>query len=199
MARRLPSLVGMTHVRGRAPRARKLVPLTLLLLLVATPSIANASDPSSEGLGGRIRTTDDRLRRLLEQGTRSSRTFRALVHRLLASDVVVYLWCDVTDSPHTDGRLTFVSSAGGLRYVVVRLARLSSRQRQIAIMAHELRHAIEIADAPEVVDDESLARAYRRIGFVNGNPLAERISFDSQAAIDAGVQVLRELTETDEY
>lgn len=166
----------------------------LWLLLVATPSIANAADPSVDGLGGRIRTTDDRLRRLLERGTRSSPTFRALVHRLLDSDVVVYLWCDNSDAAHTDGRLTFVSSAGGLRYLVVRLSHLHSRERQIAIIAHELRHAIEIADAPDVVDSESMAREYQRIGFASSLPIAERLTFDSQAAIDAGVQVLRELT-----
>jgi len=165
----------------------------LWLLLVATPSIANAADPSVDGLGGRIRTTDDRLRRLLERGTRSSQTFRALVHRLLASDVVVYLWCDNSDAARTDGRLTFVSSAGGLRYVVVRLSRLHSRERQIAIMAHELRHAVEIADAPEVVDGASMVREYQRIGF-SRDTRSERLIFDSQAAIDAGVQVLRELT-----
>jgi hypothetical protein len=63
-----------------------------LFLLVATSSIANASGPLRDGLRGHIRTTDDRLRRLLDQGRRTSPTFRALVQRLLDSDVVVYLW-----------------------------------------------------------------------------------------------------------
>jgi hypothetical protein len=166
----------------------------LLLLLVATPSIAHAADPSWEGLRGHLRTTDDRLRRLLELGTRTSPTFRALVHRLLESDVVVYLWCDRADMAPSDGRLTFVSAVGGYRYVVVRLVHVRSRERQIALMAHELRHAIEIADAPHVVDIESLEREYRRIGYMRSAPTAARLTFDTRAAVDAGLQVLNELT-----
>ncbi|HZM59615.1 MAG TPA: hypothetical protein VFB85_07450 [Vicinamibacterales bacterium] len=171
----------------------------LLFLLVATPSIANASGPLRDGLRSRIRTTDARLRRLLDHGLRLSPTFRALVQRLLESDVVVYLWCDGVHERVTDGRLTFVSAAGGLRYVVVRLLPLASAQRQIAIMAHELRHAVEIADAPDVVDQESLAREYQRIGYSNSTPLSSKIAYDSSAAIAAGIAVLRELTDGDEY
>jgi hypothetical protein len=191
VARRLPLLAGMTS-------ARRFV-CVMLFLLVATLSIANASGPLRDGLRSRIRTTDDRLRRLLDQGRRSSATFRALIQRLLDSDVVVYLWCDGTRERVTDGRLTFVSAVGGLRYVVVRLVPLASAERQIAIMAHELRHAIEIADAPDIVDDASLQRAYQRIGFVSTGPSARTLSYDSQAAVDAGVTVLRELTESASY
>jgi len=169
----------------------------LVLLLVATPSIAHPADPSWDGLRGHLRTTDDRLRRLLELGTRTSPTFRALVQRLLESDVVVYLWCDRADTAPSDGRLTFVSAVGGYRYVVVRLVRLHSRERQIALMAHELRHAIEIADAPHVVDEQSLEREYRRIGYVSGAHTG-RLTFDTRAAVNAGVQVINELTLADD-
>lgn len=170
--------------------------LAFLLLLVATPSIARAADPSWNGLEGHIRTTDDRLRRLLELGTRTSPTFRALVRRLLLSDVVVYLWCDGATPRVSDGRLTFVSSAGGYRYIVVRLNRLASRERQIAILAHELRHAVEIADARTVVDSTSLAREYQRIGHVSSISQATT-AFDTTAAVDAGRRVLQELVADD--
>jgi len=170
----------------------------LLLFLVATPSIAHAADPSGDGLGGHLRTTDDRLRRLLDLGTRTSPTLRALVRRLIDSDVVVYLWCERADTAPADGRLTFVSAAGGHRYVVVRLVRFHSRERQIALMAHELRHAVEIADAPDVVDAESLEREYRRIGYLTRTPTADRRTFDTHAAVDAGVQVMTELMLADD-
>jgi len=182
MARRLPCPDSMTSIGA----------LTLTLLLVATPSIAIAADSTTDGTRRQIRTTDARLRRLLEEGLRTSPTFRTLVARLQASDVVVYLRCDGDFTSSTDGRLTFVSTAGGYRYVVVRMARLP-RERQIAIMAHELRHAVEIADAPEVVDGHSLAREYKRIGYVNRRTELPGIAFDSQAAVQAGIQVLREL------
>jgi hypothetical protein len=171
--------------------------LASLFLVVATPSIANAADPSWDGLTGHIRTTDDRLRRLLEHGTRTSRTLRALVQRLRDSDVVVYLWCNGTSPHRIDGRLSFVSRAGGYRYIVVRLNFLASRERQIAIIAHELQHAVEIANAPAVVDGDSLAREYQRIGYVSSLSQSTT-AFDTTAAVDAGVTVLRELVLAEE-
>ena len=189
----------MTTVQRRVANAPHIVLLGFLLCLVATPSIANAADPSWDGLRGHIRTTDDRLRRLLDVGMRSSATFRTLVHRLLQSDVVVYLWCNGPKTSAVDGRLTFLSTAGGLRYVVVQMARIQPRERQIAIMAHELQHAVEIANAPAVVDAPSLAREYRRIGYVSGDALSVHVTFDTDAAVTAGVAVLRELSSSEEY
>jgi hypothetical protein len=166
---------------------------TLVLILLATPFFAMAADSITDSPRRPIRTTDRRLRMLLEDGVRTSPTLRALVERLQTSNVVVYLRCDgVTENP-TDGRLTFVSSVGGYRYIVIRMTRLLSPERQIALMAHELQHAVEIADAREVVDSESLLREYQRIGFVNPWSRLPGIAFDTHAAVEAGTQVLREM------
>lgn len=167
--------------------------LTFLLsgfLVAASPGLAVAqafdNDPWNH-----IRTTDRRLIRLLHDGVRGSETFRRLVDRLRQSDVIVYLECGGTASP--GGRLTFVTAAANWRYVHVRVARLASADVQIALIGHELRHAVEVADAPAVVDLPSLAREYQRIGFPSPgqDPGA---SFDSSAAIDAGYRVLREMS-----
>jgi hypothetical protein len=91
------------------------------------------------------------------------------------------------------GRLLFVSAAGGLRYVVVRLARLQSRAQQIAILAHELQHAVEIADTPAIVDGPSLAREYQRFGRANHWSAGEAVSFDTDAAVAMGQKVMAEI------
>jgi hypothetical protein len=165
--------------------------LLLLCLLIATPSLSMAAEPIAENpRRPPIRSTDRRLRSLLEDGLRTSPTLRALVARLSASDVVVYLQCDGPSAP--DGRLTFLSSVGGYRYLVVRVSRFA-RMQQIAMMAHELQHAVEIADTPAIVDGESLVREYRRIGYENPRSQLPGVSFDTKAAVRAGEQVLREL------
>jgi hypothetical protein len=190
MARRLPYPVRMTRTRAHT--------FLFVILLVATASIAMAADSIMDGPRRQIRTTDARLRRLLDDGVRRSHTFRALVERVEASDVVVYVRCD-NDGPNApDGRLTFLSSAGGYRYVVVRLNRRRWRVEQIAIMAHELRHAVEIADTPAIVDGASLVREYKRIGYEKHGMKLAGIAFDSQAAVDAGTQVLNELMAEDD-
>jgi hypothetical protein len=165
--------------------------LLLLCLLIATPSLSMAAEPIAENpRRPPIRSTDRRLRALLDEGLRTSPTLRALVARLYASDVVVYLQCDGPAGP--DGRLTFLSSVGGYRYLVVRVSRLA-RMQQIAMMAHELQHAVEIAETPAIVDGASLVREYRRIGYENPWSQLPGVSFDTKAAVRAGEQVLREL------
>jgi hypothetical protein len=95
--------------------------------------------------------------------------------------------------------LTFLTKAAGYRYVVVRMAQFS-RLQQIAMMAHELQHAVEIADTPAIVDGPSLVREYRQIGYENVRSQLPGISFDTRAAVRAGEQVLKELMlEDDTY
>jgi hypothetical protein len=172
--------------------------LLVLCSLIGAPSLSMAAESIAPGpRRPAIRSTDRRLRSLLELGLRISPTLRALVARLHASDVVVYLQCDGVGAP--DGRLTFLTTAAGYRYVVIRMARLP-RARQIAMMAHELRHAVEIADTPAIVDGPSLVREYRRIGYENVWSQLPGVSFDTRAAVHAGEQVLKELMqESDSY
>lgn len=171
------------------------VRLLFLLLVVLISSRALSAETIAEDRRRHIRTTDPRLIRLLRDGVRASDTFRRLVDRLNRSDVVVYLDCGGGRAT-ADGRLTFISAVGGYRYVHVRVARLPSADIQIALIGHELQHAVEIADAPGVVDSLSLAREYQRIGFLSPR-ITPGVSFDSDAAVEAGNRVLRELTGKD--
>ena len=170
---------------------RRPLALALLLWCLSPPAAATAS--GEEARFPRIRTDDRRLQRLLDDGTMRSATLRALVERIAQSDLVVYVVCDGDARRGIAGRLTFLSAAGGVRYLVVRLAPLPSRAQQIAILAHELQHAVEVADAPAIVDSASLAREYLRIGRVTRHSPAGGIAFDTQAAIDIGQRVLVEL------
>jgi hypothetical protein len=96
-------------------------------------------------------------------------------------------------SSHLFGRLTLLGAAGERRYVNVRIACLLTDAQQIAALGHELRHAVEIADAPSVVDDASLAAEYRRVGFAS-RAVRNGAGYESQAAIDAASRVWTELS-----
>jgi hypothetical protein len=164
----------------------------LILLLVMVPNAFGAITPA-DGARYHIRTTDRTLNALVQDGVRTSPTFRALVERLIASDVVVYLDCDRQLGAHADGRLTFAANAGGYRYVVVRVRRMPSRTHLLALIGHELRHAVEIADTPAIVDGPSLAREYERMGYISRWASTNGIAFDTAAAVHTGEKVLREL------
>jgi hypothetical protein len=80
---------------------------------------------------------------------------------------------------------------------MVRLKRVGTREQLIALIGHELQHAVEIADAPSVVDSRSLRMEYQRIGYLTRRFRGPRLSFDTRAANDIGHRVLREIVRED--
>ena len=162
----------------------------MLLSLSSLVPSARAGELSD---GSHVRTSDSRIRAAIAEGVERSALFRDLVAQLDASDVIVYAESDCTMPERLQGRLTFMSKAGERRYVMVRIAAAVTGSAQIAILGHELQHAVEIANAGSVVNDETLADEYRRIGFASG-ALQRGAGYDSRAAIDAGYRVALELS-----
>jgi hypothetical protein len=164
------------------------------LVLAALFSVGALVQPAHarEADGDHVRALDSRVRAAIAGGIEGSPLFRDLVAQLDASDVIVYVESDPLMPERLQGRLTFVSSAGGRRYVMVRIACAIRGAQQIAILGHELQHAVEIARAPSVVDEPSLAAEYRRIGF-SSRVMRQGAGFDSRAAIEAGQRVWHEM------
>jgi hypothetical protein len=163
-------------------------------VLVLLTSFIAGTEPRD---GSHVRTMDKRLRSVIDEGLARSASFRGLITRLDGSDVIVYVEPECPMLSHLFGRLTLLGAGGGRRYVNVRISCMLTVTQQIAALGHELRHAVEIADAPSVVDNASLEAEYRRVGFAsrvvrNGN------GYESRAAIDAAHQVWAELAHTAE-
>jgi hypothetical protein len=167
---------------------------TLAFFLIAPPaadiSAAQEAGHDCDRRGPHIRATVPALADALATGIRESPTLHALVERIEASDLLVYLTFDRAPAPSTAGHISLMAAAGGRRYVRLSVNPRYDRLQRIAILGHELRHAVEIADAPLVIDQPSLVALYRRIGFSSGAR-----SFDSGATIAAGRQVHDELAQ----
>lgn len=162
---------------------------SLVLLLSPRPS---AADSISDLDKRNIRITDAWIRELFAAGLAGSPTFRSLVERIEESDVVVYVQSAPYGAPGFAGRLTFLSVVGDTRYVLIRLSPLRSAVQQVAMMGHELQHAVEIAEQPAIVDSESLYREYLRIGYLNGS-IGFGVAVDTKAAMEVGGRVSDEL------
>ena len=138
-----------------------------------------------------IRSVDARLQYAIADADARSPTFHDLVKRLSATNVIVYVVHDAAPHPRAAGHLSFISGAGGRRYVHVGIVQRYTGCELQAILGHELRHAVEIAEHLDVVDDASVAALYERIGFGGHSP--GRRWFETEAAIEAGRRVQREL------
>ncbi len=137
----------------------------------------------------RIRTLDRRVNQLIVEGVRRSRTFADLVAAVHDTNVIVYVETVFNLPPATAGRLLLHAVNGNDRYLRVQLRGALEGDRSIAVLAHELRHALEVAADASVVDDAGMVALYRRIGHVSH----ETDGFDTDAANLAGRTVLDEL------
>jgi hypothetical protein len=154
--------------------------------LSAYPIDMAAVDP----LRPRVRGLSPKMKELISQGNRRSATFRSLVETLNQSNIVVYLENTNALPSGLDGRLTFLTSAGGVRYLHAQITNSLNVEELIAVAAHELQHAVEVAVHPEVRDAATLGLLYERIGVRT----TTKDRYDTVAAQSTGKRVRAELS-----
>ncbi len=165
---------------------RRIVVATLILYSLARPLHA-ADAPATVR---RIRVLPPCLNTLVEDGRAVSSTIRALAARIEQSNLIVYVRCVAFNQATFVGRLMFLTSIAGHRYLVIELRNPEVWQTQVATLAHELQHAVEIAEAPWVQNQASMAQYYRQSGITVGST---PLTFDTDAAKQVGLRVQREL------
>lgn len=164
----------------------------------AGPTIGiSGRSPILEARSGAVRAADSLARFLLEEGRERSATFATLVAGLEATDVVVLVEVEPKAARSPSGRLDFVAALGERRHLRVQIepgttsyGQILSRQQELmAILGHELQHALEVAAAsPRINNASGFARHYRTVGISLGGD-----AFDTAAARLAGKLVLTEL------
>jgi hypothetical protein len=159
----------------------------------AGATVATFNGAGANAWSGNVRASDAELVSLLGDGVKKSSTLKALTDRLTKSDVIVYVRPDVVGKSGTQARLSFLSSAGGFRYLVVHLPVGQSKTQQMAMLGYQLQHAVAIADAPSVTDSDTLRKEFERIGKVSPAANGRDFTFDSQSASDARQRILLEL------
>lgn len=163
--------------------------VALCVLVASTSTMANA--PTGEV---RLRPQDARLEQVLKEGAERSTTFKALVGRIEASNVIVYLSLNPLMKSSLSGTLTWMTRAGAFRYVRASISTDLPFDQMIATVAHELQHAVEVIEDESVTDEKSLVALYKRIGRQNSNAAPAR--WETDAAQATGFQVRRELIAT---
>jgi hypothetical protein len=129
--------------------------------LALAPGVDTPDSPAAvlERASFHVRSTNPRALAWIQAGAEGSATFRELLTRLSDSDVIVY----VETVDHLNGaygQTYFVMAAPSVRYVRIEVVPGGNVAEMIALVGHELQHAVEIAGAPSVRDRQSLARFY---------------------------------------
>jgi hypothetical protein len=170
-------------------RASSLVVLAVIIVCSAAGErAASAADVS------RVRSSDTAILGLLHEGAERSATFSTLVATVEHSNGIVYVEYGYCAFGHLNACvLPLIASPHGDRYLRILVTPDKNRRSHdqlLALIAHELRHALEVFDAPEVVDVETMNALYRRIGRPETGGSS---GYETSAARAAGDRTLSEL------
>jgi hypothetical protein len=139
-----------------------------------------------------VRTNDPAVAAALSRGSARSATFRLLLDRLDRSTVIVHVQ-RASFRRMSDGKTQFVSAADEYRSLRTTIQIDVAGDWLIGLLGHELQHAVEVADAPDVRSEKTYGRLYARIGVPSVTCHRSGACFDTPAARAAGYRVIEEL------
>jgi hypothetical protein len=161
--------------------------LPVLLLVTTVATLGSSPSPRTPEFP-HVRATAPRVQKLIVEAARRSATFAELYARLQDTDIIVFV--ELSDNPGRNlrGRLVFLSATPLARYLRAEIRSDLARTDMISTIAHEMQHALEIAQAPLVRNAAALAVLYREIGLRE-----ETGCFETTSAQDVARRVRREL------
>lgn len=146
----------------------------------------NPAAPQSNETGGVV-TTTAWVNGLIAEGMANSVTFAGIASQLLTSNVIATVEPALQLQTGLSGYMAFITRTPTRRYVRIYFNPKLQRRQAIAIIGHELRHALEVASHPEVVNQATLRALYALVGHGEGD------RWDSDGAVEAGHTILHEL------
>jgi hypothetical protein len=161
--------------------------LPILLLVTTVVTLESTTSPRIPEYP-HVRTSDPRIERLIAEAARRSPTFAQLYSRLQDSDVILFVEPSRDLRSDLSGRLMFLSATPLVRYLRAEIRADLPRTDMISTIAHEMQHAIEIADSALVRDQGSLAVFYGHIGLTDREHV-----FETDVALAVARKVRREL------
>jgi hypothetical protein len=145
--------------------------------------------------GHHVRANDPKITALIEMGMSRSATFRRLIDSLDRSDVIVYV-DPKTERQALGGYLAHnIVTGGAYRYVHVAVEVRGASGRLVPLLAHELQHAIEIAQHPDARDVRSVEQLFDRLAVkfgCDGTTCTEtQAAKDVEATVNAELKAAR--------
>jgi len=132
---------------------------------------------------------------VIREASVRSATFAGILAALDATDAFVYVQPGVCAFGNLDACLPQTIGVGsGARYLRVLFDPYRSNRAQvIALIGHELQHALEIAQAPTVRSHDDVIRLFQRIGFSPHCPQGLPDCYETDTARTVGDRIRTEL------
>jgi hypothetical protein len=148
----------------------------------------HAAPPRAVNPYAHVRPMQKDAEDLIAQGMAQSPTFRRLVNQIERSNVIVYVDLRPDMRESIGGSLRFLAKSATHRFLRVQVNRADTPLWRVALLGHELQHAVEVAEAGDIASSDDMRTLYHRIGVRTGPD-----AYDSMAAREAGYTVRDEL------
>ena len=141
-----------------------------------------------------VRSTDARILQRVRDGCRQSATFRTLVDQIDKTNTIVYVERGICGFGHFKACLPhWIAVAGNTRFLRIIVEGGGEGAQELALVGHELQHALEIARASNIQSADDITELFGRIGRSPHCPAATPDCYETSAALAAGDAVLREI------
>ena len=146
---------------------------------------AAAADAGTPGVS-RVRTGSATIATRIQDATEQSKTFRALIEAISASDGIVYVEEGICGRA-VRSCLANVTASGPNRILLVKVDTRKADWDLMGSIGHELQHTVEVLGNRKVVNQATLFFFYDRVGQYAGH------AFETTAAVEAGNAVRAEV------
>ena len=140
--------------------------LVSIACLILTMLSATAAGQEARG-GSHVRADDARLMKAIRDGLVQSRTFQELVDRLDQASGLVFVASSLCLTRGAQPRACLdhnIRITGGRRFLRANIHPTESGAKLLALIAHELQHALEILSDETIRSLEAVQQLYERIG-----------------------------------
>ena len=173
-------------------RRQQSVAAVMTTLVLMGGRLGIASEQPRWPIDSHVRSSEDRLLSLLRNGVARSPTLRELIGVLNGSDVIVYIESRGRMRAGLSAYLVHqVVTAGSHRYLKVVVNRELARDHLAVVIAHELQHAREVAEAANVRSSADMEALFKRLD--SGMCVLIRSCTETDAAVRLQAAVLGEL------
>lgn len=137
------------------------VAVTAVMALVVVAGAAAAGPSSSDP---RLRPAEASAKALVEDAVSRSAIVRDLADGLRATDVVAYVRVGPCVEGERDSSIHFLGRSRYERFMVIKINDALPLDRQVALVGHELQHAVDMAKASWITDSFRMQQYFTLVG-----------------------------------
>ncbi len=164
--------------------------ITVVTVVMALAVVTGAAVAGPASADPRLRPAEASAAALVADAVSRSAIVRDLAGRLRGTDVVAYVRVGPCVEGERDSSIHFIGRSRYDRFMVIKINETLSPDRQIALVGHELQHAVDMAQASWITDSARMQQYFLVSGWKLGYP---EPGFETFSALQTERKIAQEL------